>query len=314
MVTEEDVRAESSSKQPADNNDEFSSLQLQGGDITRGIYRYVEGNDPNKTLTRGRSKSFRLPRPENEEGDDISAMKVPQGFRRNFVRQKVSSPHPNASAGSSSDPNGQPQQPRLFTQSFFEFLSLYGHFAGEELEEEDESEDWSDTSRVREGDDEEEPDETSGLIPRAQPPKVHKKKKPLVREGGSLNAALLLLKGFVGTGVLFLPKAFSNGGMAFSTLVLLFVAALSYYCFVLLVKTRLKVPGSFGGLFSLSCPFRSFQLTLSSQTLEVQFTDLKCALPFSFPSSYRKSDSPRPTLSLPRPTCKHSSRLSPATT
>lgn len=41
---------------------------------------------------------------------------------------------------------------------------------------------------------------------------------------------------------------YSNGGMLFSNLVLLFVAALSYYCFVLLVKTRLRVAGSFGDI------------------------------------------------------------------
>ncbi|KAH6667218.1 transmembrane amino acid transporter protein-domain-containing protein [Halenospora varia] len=46
---------------------------------------------------------------------------------------------------------------------------------------------------------------------------------------GSMGAALLLLKSFVGTGVLFLPKAYLNGGMLFSNL-----------CFV--------VDGSFGDI------------------------------------------------------------------
>ena len=36
--------------------------------------------------------------------------------------------------------------------------------------------------------------------------------------------------------------------MLFSNLVLLGVAALSYYCFILLVRTRIKVPGSFGDM------------------------------------------------------------------
>jgi solute carrier family 36 (proton-coupled amino acid transporter) len=58
----------------------------------------------------------------------------------------------------------------------------------------------------------------------------------------------LLLKSFVGTGVLFLPRAFLNGGMLFSNLVLLGVAGLSYYCFVLLVSTRLVVEHSFGDM------------------------------------------------------------------
>ena len=59
---------------------------------------------------------------------------------------------------------------------------------------------------------------------------------------------MLLLKSFVGTGVLFLPRAFLNGGMLFSNLVLLFIALLSYYCFCLLVATRLAVHASFGDM------------------------------------------------------------------
>ena len=62
------------------------------------------------------------------------------------------------------------------------------------------------------------------------------------------NAMLLLLKSFVGTGVLFLPRAYLNGGMVFSNVVLVGVALLSYYCFVLLVNTRLNVEGSFGDM------------------------------------------------------------------
>lgn len=55
-----------------------------------------------------------------------------------------------------------------------------------------------------------------------------------------------LLKGFVGTGVLFLGKAFFNGGILFSTIVMLGIASISLWSFLLLVKTRLVVPGGFG--------------------------------------------------------------------
>lgn len=61
-------------------------------------------------------------------------------------------------------------------------------------------------------------------------------------------AVLMLLKGFVGTGVLFLGKAFFNGGILFSTIVLLGIAAISLWSFLLLVKTRLVIPGSFGDI------------------------------------------------------------------
>lgn len=260
---ENDVSEESSmhggvkGKQPADiggtglNADEFSSLRLQGGDVTRGIYKWTEQAEAKAKYQR--SKSFDLGRPEPEaEVLDINSIKVPGGFRRNHIRRRAQSPN-----GRGNYEGGQtlPQQgdQRLFTSSFLEFLSIYGHFAGEELEEDDEnlgpneyfssgedSDEYSD-------DDEREPMEDSALL---TPSRRRRRRK--VRGGSGknspMNAALLLLKSFVGTGVLFLPRAYLNGGMLFSNLVLLGVAALSYYCFVLLVSTQLRVGGSFGDL------------------------------------------------------------------
>ncbi|CDK26302.1 unnamed protein product [Kuraishia capsulata CBS 1993] len=48
-------------------------------------------------------------------------------------------------------------------------------------------------------------------------------------------ATLLLLKAFIGTGVVFLPKSFSNGGLLFCNVMLLIFSFVSYYCFVILV-------------------------------------------------------------------------------
>ncbi|ERT02218.1 solute carrier family 36 (proton-coupled amino acid transporter) [Sporothrix schenckii 1099-18] len=258
-------------------DDEFSSLRLQGGDITRPIYKWTE-EATNKIQ---RSKSFIMPRPEPEsEVLDINTIKVPGGFRRNYLRRTAEEgygtyddeengghrhahhhhPHPHH--------QGPPQQqPQLFTSSFLEFLSIYGHFAGEELEEDDEvlnpgeyfsSGDDVSGQDVADGeycssegsgssDDEREPMEDSALL---TPSRRKRRRKS---RGGSgkaspMSAAAVLLKSFVGTGVLFLPRAYLNGGMLFSNLVLLFVAALSYYCFVLLVTTRLKIVGSFGDI------------------------------------------------------------------
>ncbi|GMG40439.1 unnamed protein product [Ambrosiozyma monospora] len=58
-------------------------------------------------------------------------------------------------------------------------------------------------------------------------------------------AFMLLLKGFTGTGLVFLPKAFSNGGLLFSNIMIIFFSIMSYYCFVCLVDTttRLGVSG-----------------------------------------------------------------------
>ena len=257
------AQAATDSVAPGLDDDEFSSLRLQGGDITRPIYKWTEEAQA-KAQGRGRaqrSQSFHLSRPQPEnETLDIESIKIPGGFRRNYLRRAAGSPSPSG-ADAEEGVAGIAQrrgvaQPKMLTNNFIEFLTIYGHFAGEELEEDDEvlepdeyfSSDAYEYGVGDEGSDEDrEPMEDSALL---TPGRRKRKRKD---RGGSGNnsptgAALLLLKSFVGTGVLFLPKAYLNGGMLFSNIVLLFVAALSYYCFVLLVNTRLKVDGSFGDI------------------------------------------------------------------
>lgn len=226
-------------------DDHFSSLQLQGGDITRQVYRWAEDADSENARKHNRSKSFSLNRPTpDDETMNINSIRVPGGFRRDYIRRAAApgdleAPGPQAAAG----------QPQLPTTSFLEFLTLYGHFAGEELEEDDEvlgpdeyfsSDTWDDEAR--------EVGEDSALLRPETPGR--RKRKPRGGTGNTTRtgAALLLLKSFVGTGVLFLPRAFLNGGMVFSSLVLLGVSLLSFYCFILLVNTRLKIDGSFGDI------------------------------------------------------------------
>jgi proton-coupled amino acid transporter len=69
-------------------------------------------------------------------------------------------------------------------------------------------------------------------------------------EGTSENKAFfLLLKAFVGTGVLFLPKAFANGGMGFSIILLFVIGCVTLHCMLLLVETSRAFGGlSFGDL------------------------------------------------------------------
>jgi len=245
---------------PGLDDDEFSSLRLQGGDVTRPIYRWTEeaqarASGLGKTA---RSKSFHLSRPIPEsETVNIDSIKIPGGFRRNFLRRAATSAHPSDHAAIEEANGGRRRgQPQMLTNNFIEFLTIYGHFAGEELEEDDEVLEPDEyfvsgaESYPSEGEDEDEdrePMENSALL---TPGRRKRKRKERTPQGttGSFGAILLLLKSFVGTGVLFLPKAYLNGGMMFSNLVLLFVAALSYYCFVLLVNTSLKVKGSFGDM------------------------------------------------------------------
>jgi proton-coupled amino acid transporter len=235
---------------PGLDEDEFSSLRLQGGDVTRPIYRLVEQQQVEEVEAR-RRKSFSIDRPPPEnETLDFNTIIQPGGFRRDYIRRTAGSPAPSSRIQYGESSNAaQVRQPQILTTSFVEFLSLYGHFAGEEFDEEDEESDEYFSSEFGESPGEREavtPGETTALL---GTPGKRRRTKTEVKHGASpKGAVLLLLKSFVGTGVLFLPKAFLNGGMLFSCLVLLFVASLSYYCFLLLVSTRIAVPASFGGM------------------------------------------------------------------
>jgi len=232
--------------------DEFYSLRLQGGDITRQIYRWSEEAEDRRRTQRSKSFSHTREEPENEVLD-ISSINAPGGFRRNYLRRAAQSPSAAPHGLPGHNPPRRGREPQLFTSSFLEFLTIYGHFAGEELEEDDEvlgpGEYFSsgEDSDYYDSEDEREPMEDSALL---TPSKRRRRRKA---RGGSktnspFNATLLLLKSFVGTGVLFLPRAYLNGGMVFSNVVLVALAALSYYCFILLITTRLKVEGSFGDI------------------------------------------------------------------
>ena len=233
-------------------DDEFSSLRLQGGDMTRPIYRWAENAE---APGRGkRSKSWHIPHAEQKEAEmNANAIKQPGGFRRNYLRRQA----PEQYSGRRREPNGLESQDgvpptrqpmNMFTNSFLEFLTIYGHFAGEDLQEEDDDEYFPHepyVNGIEDGDGESEPGENSALLTPGTP---GIRKSKIKGENTPTGAVLLLLKSFIGTGVLFLPKAYLNGGMMFSNVILLGVAALSYYCFILLVNTRLKVEGSFGDI------------------------------------------------------------------
>jgi len=61
-------------------------------------------------------------------------------------------------------------------------------------------------------------------------------------------AVLMMLKSFIGTGVLFLGKAFFNGGLVFSLVTVSFIGIISLYAFSLLVEVKMKIGGSFGDM------------------------------------------------------------------
>ncbi|KAJ2380947.1 hypothetical protein GGI23_007689, partial [Coemansia sp. RSA 2559] len=56
----------------------------------------------------------------------------------------------------------------------------------------------------------------------------------------------LLIKSFIGSGVLFLPRAFYNGGLLFSSVCMLISACLSLYTMLLLIKCYEKIHCGYG--------------------------------------------------------------------
>ena len=251
-----DLTAAETVSASAANHPAFSSLSLQGGDTTRDIYRYAEKHE-HATAKPKRSMSMSAANSTESEAENIKTILMPQGFRRDHVRRTGASPAPSSLHGrhygaidrrSYTEPSRP--NPQFVTTNFIEFLTLYGHFAGEELDEDDESlgpnEYFSyDADEAGDQSEDDQGQNSALLTPR------RRKRRRRVRDAGKgspLDAALLLLKSFVGTGSLFLPRAFYNGGMLFSLIILILLACLSYYCFILLVNTRSKVPASYGDM------------------------------------------------------------------
>ncbi|EGV60556.1 hypothetical protein CANTEDRAFT_127905 [Yamadazyma tenuis ATCC 10573] len=203
-------------------------IQSQGGDITRDIYKLVD----NKTQRPGRTRSLSSTELEtSRRGSMASSINTPGGFRREFILNKKNS--------------ANTRQASLFTRNFVEFLSIYGHFAGEDLESDDDIACHYEPNLPRKyrGVDEEAPllsHEDDGVSYSLINPKG---------TATDTKAYFLLVKAFVGTGVLFLPRGFSNGGLVFSIVTLMFFGVLSYWCYLILVhsKQATRLP-SFGDM------------------------------------------------------------------
>ena len=237
---------------PAVDEEEFSSLQLQGGDITREIYRRTEAEASTRAKPQ-RSKSMMIPRidPIDENVVDYSSIHQPGGFRRHHLRRSGVSPGPSQRGVGvhGEDAAGSPENGYL-TRNFYEFLSLYGHFAGEAVDEDDldtESQADSTYDQQQAARDSRELGERAPLLKRTSTLRRRREESKKLK-AGTASTILILLKSFVGTGVLFLPRAFFNGGILFSFTVMILVSFASYYCFLLLTTSRLKLRGSYADM------------------------------------------------------------------
>ena len=224
---------------------EQSSLRLQGGDIHRDIYRIkARANAPRRSNTFHAGQSPRLL--PTYQGT-VAEQRQPGGFRRQYMkRQGVE----------------RKQSYVARTKNFINFLEIYGTFAGEDLEDIDDDE--SAISDIA--------DEEEGPASESRPllgPR-RKSSKRIKREGdaGTTKTFFTLLKAFIGTGIMFLPRAFRNGGILFSSITLITVSIVTTICFRLLLKTRKQYGGGGYGELGEAVGGRRFRsVILASITL-----------------------------------------------
>ncbi|OAA37465.1 Amino acid transporter, transmembrane [Metarhizium rileyi] len=207
--------AESSSNHHEESSPEAleSSLKLQGGDIHRDMFKVKARAG---SLRRAATFSHQ-PSPRLSPADDHVQH---HGRHRRRLSGTL-----------------------IIARNFIDFLDLYGRFAGEDLEDEDTSEDES----AIDDQDIDESDEHRPLISR---PATLRRRKSSRREGdaSTVKPFFTLLKAFIGTGIMFLPKAFRNGGILFSFLTLVVVSLLNCLCFRLLLDCRQRYGGGYGEL------------------------------------------------------------------
>lgn len=203
LVTDEDLArsSESNGISPDPIYLYSTSYKLPGGEATNEIYKWQKDVE-NEPMKRTRSRSLYIPRPLDP---DTSNIREPGGFRRHHVLMKA---------------RKEGKEPNIITRNFIDFLTMFGHFAGEDLSDDEDDED----------DDDEE---------------VISELTPLIQRDGHANASpskavFLLLKSFVGTGVMFLPKAYVLFNCVFNS----FGKFSCHYC-VIKIFSKIKAYESF---------------------------------------------------------------------
>lgn len=64
----------------------------------------------------------------------------------------------------------------------------------------------------------------------------------------NFQTSFTLFKGFVGSGILFLPNGFQDAGWLFGTIAMLVSMTITFYCIHLLIETKLTVGGSYSDI------------------------------------------------------------------
>ncbi|SMN18594.1 similar to Saccharomyces cerevisiae YNL101W AVT4 Vacuolar transporter, exports large neutral amino acids from the vacuole [Maudiozyma saulgeensis] len=288
------------------------SLKSTGGDILRDIYK-MTNNPSDLSLKRQKSTDdVRLTMENRRRQSTAGGLNVPGGFRREFIVKKVrtkstsgpsnissnrndygtsrsGTPRPSTSGvnisapgvasssaqlsidGQSNQPTQQPSEVPFLTKNFMEFLYLYGHFAGESFE--DDFFDDADSNQLEGYSNRKE--ESSPLIPLGSTEAVTKSQVSNMKGTASPSKVfLLLMKSFVGTGVLFLPQGFHNGGLSLSIFLLIFFGCYSYWCYYILIQSKVYTKvASFGDIgLKTYGPWMKFGILLALVLTQVGFS------------------------------------------
>ncbi|OEJ88386.1 Vacuolar amino acid transporter 4 [Hanseniaspora osmophila] len=252
---EDDEDVENRSESPS-LNEHDPHLNQEGGDITRDIYSLAKNSKMKSKLRKNKSfDDLSSLHSTSRRGSTASALNVPGGFRRHHIVQKISETgtHANGNTpteshssatdsvhtfGEDGSPLPQPIESVPFlTRNFLEFLYVYGHFAGESFEDEFYPEDMK-----------------NGVVDGENTPLLMKHKRSIEKMSAkgttsTFKAFLLMIKSFIGTGVLFLPKAFSNGGLFFCVFMLTFFGIYSFWCYYILIQSKVATKvSSFGDI------------------------------------------------------------------
>lgn len=227
------------------------NLSTAGGDITRDIYKVATKAMPTPVKRMQSTDDVMSVASSQRRQSTASSLNVPGGFRREFIvtkkRKEKLLNKSNDNVDSSTTPNNsspsinealtddeEDDKMPFLTKNFLEFLYMYGHFAGESFEDDFYSVDGMPYAL----------DESSHLLSQTT-----KAKGPPKGTTSTRKVFFLLLKSFIGTGVLFLPNAFNNGGLFFSIFMLAFFGLYSYLCYYLLISSKIAAQvRSFGGI------------------------------------------------------------------
>ncbi|AGO14174.1 AaceriAER380Cp [[Ashbya] aceris (nom. inval.)] len=231
MSNMEDEEASDDGKSSADEAGlrHDSHLNSVGGDITREFY-WIGSRGDQMRRTKNRSCDDLSLAYGQRRGSTASALNVPGGFRREYIVSKIRKDASSVNEDQTAVDNllSFDKVPFL-TRNFLEFLYVEGHFAGESFDEEFALVPPTYTTGA---------DEHTPLLLSSDPEQQQQVPAHLRVKTSTFKAFLLMIKSFIGTGVLFLPNAFSNGGLAFSISMLFFFSVYSYWCYYILVRSK----------------------------------------------------------------------------